>query len=77
MLKWRNRLDYQNQPKIASWGLQVWFAKYRAVNLRFKVNTRMVQLKARILPPPKVLYASNEEARPKNGSWNVRDQRVS
>ncbi|RSH92939.1 hypothetical protein EHS25_008385 [Saitozyma podzolica] len=58
VLKWRQELDHSNQAKIREWGLQV--------------NTNMVQLQARVLPAPRVLYANNVDARVDKGMWNLR-----
>ncbi|WRT64136.1 uncharacterized protein IL334_001065 [Kwoniella shivajii] len=55
---WRKELAYEKQPKIAAWGLQV--------------KRDMVQLQARILPPPRVIYKNNLAARPDDGGWNLR-----
>ncbi|WWD17893.1 hypothetical protein CI109_102338 [Kwoniella shandongensis] len=55
---WRTELAYEKQSKIAAWGLQV--------------NTSMVQVKARILPPPRIVYARGTEARALDGGWNLK-----
>ncbi|WVW82289.1 hypothetical protein I302_104295 [Kwoniella bestiolae CBS 10118] len=58
---WRAELAYENQDKIKAWGLQV--------------NKKMVQLKARILPPPRVLYGNQLAVRPNDGSWGLQGKR--
>ncbi|KAK4686283.1 eukaryotic translation initiation factor 2C, partial [Tremellales sp. Uapishka_1] len=58
--QWRSELAYEKQPKIKAWGLQV--------------NTTPVQVKARILSPPKVMYAHGNDARATLGSWNLRNK---
>ncbi|BEI91628.1 uncharacterized protein CcaverHIS019_0404480 [Cutaneotrichosporon cavernicola] len=59
ILKWRERLAHETQPKIAKWGLQV--------------NRSMVQLDARVLNPPEVKYGGHRTMRPQAGSWNLRN----
>jgi eukaryotic translation initiation factor 2C len=36
----------------------------------------MVQVKARILAPPRILYGRNMDARAAEGSWNLRGKTV-
>ncbi|KAK8865920.1 hypothetical protein IAR55_001068 [Kwoniella newhampshirensis] len=55
---WRAELAYEKQAKIAAWGLQV--------------NTSMIQVRARILPPPRIVYAKGNEVRALDGGWNLR-----
>jgi eukaryotic translation initiation factor 2C len=43
-MEWRKRLDYDKLPKIKAWGLDI--AK------------DMMQVKARVLPPPTVQYGA-------------------
>ncbi|WVQ85375.1 hypothetical protein IAT38_007540 [Cryptococcus sp. DSM 104549] len=59
--EWRAELAYEKQAKLAAWGLQV--------------NTSMVQVQARILPAPPVVYAGNAIARPMDGGWNLRGKK--
>ncbi|OCF55470.1 hypothetical protein L486_06954 [Kwoniella mangroviensis CBS 10435] len=54
---WRAELAHESQDKIRAWGLQV--------------SKRMVQLEARILPPPRVLYRNRAQAIPNDGSWGL------
>lgn len=89
VLKWRQELDHSNQAKIHAWGLQVSGGVHPAVqtkrsgrypnawSLTLQVNTNMVQLQARVLPAPKVLYANNVDATVDKGMWNLRGKQVS
>ncbi|WVR05874.1 hypothetical protein IAU60_002900 [Kwoniella sp. DSM 27419] len=61
VMRWRAELDHDRQAKIAAWGLQV--------------NNQMVQVNARILPPPQIVY-SNSTATPLDGGWNLRGSRL-
>lgn len=36
-----------------------------------------MKVPARILPAPSVMYARNQDARPTDGSWNLRGKEVS
>nr|XP_018267308.1 uncharacterized protein I303_01293 [Kwoniella dejecticola CBS 10117]OBR89466.1 hypothetical protein I303_01293 [Kwoniella dejecticola CBS 10117] len=58
---WRAELAHEKQAKIAAWGLQV--------------NKKMIQLQARILPPPRVSYADGTGIVPRDGTWNLRGKR--
>jgi hypothetical protein len=44
--------------------------------LTLQVNRSMVQVKARILAPPRILYGRNMDARAAEGSWNLRGKTV-
>ncbi|WWC86242.1 uncharacterized protein L201_001115 [Kwoniella dendrophila CBS 6074] len=59
--QWRQELAHEKQSKIAAWGLQV--------------NKRMVELQARILPPPRVFYANGVSTKPDDGGWNLRGKK--
>lgn len=41
-----------------------------------KVNSKMFELQGRVLPPPRILYANNMDARASDGTWNLRGQKV-
>jgi eukaryotic translation initiation factor 2C len=43
-MEWRQRLDYDKLPKIKAWGLDV--------------SKVMMEVKARVLPPPTVHYGA-------------------
>jgi eukaryotic translation initiation factor 2C len=36
------------------------------------VNNKMMDVKARILPPPRLIYGSNRTMSPRDGKWNLR-----
>ncbi|WVQ97314.1 hypothetical protein IAU59_004425 [Kwoniella sp. CBS 9459] len=55
---WRNELAYEKQEKIKQWGLQV--------------NRNLVDIRARILPPPRIMYGAGQTAMPNDGGWNLR-----
>ncbi|OCF39530.1 hypothetical protein I317_06689 [Kwoniella heveanensis CBS 569] len=56
--KWRSELAYEKQEKIRQWGLQV--------------NRNLVDIRARILPPPRIMYGAGRSAMPNDGGWNLR-----
>ncbi|ORY32296.1 Piwi domain-domain-containing protein [Naematelia encephala] len=60
--RWRAELAYERQVKIAAWGLEV--------------NKKLVELEARILAPPKILYKNDQNTRVFEGGWNVRDKQA-
>lgn len=41
-----------------------------------QVNSQMLKLTGRILPPPQVLYGGGQTAQLQNGSWNLRHNQV-
>lgn len=47
--EWRRVLNYENLPKLRSWGLEV--------------NTKMMQVEARVLNPPPVTYKGGKTLR--------------
>ncbi|KAK1921573.1 eukaryotic translation initiation factor 2C 2 [Papiliotrema laurentii] len=55
---WRGKLDYHNLPKVRAWGVEV--------------QTKMMEIGARVLPPPNVLYGSGKTARAQFGGWNLK-----
>jgi len=42
-----------------------------------QINKQLMKVPARILPAPSVMYARNQDARPTDGSWNLRGKEVS
>lgn len=50
---WRSKLDYNNLPRSKTWGVQI--------------NDQMMEVDARVLPPPVVLYGGNQRTQPRNG----------
>lgn len=63
IMNWRRELAYEKQQKVAAWGIEI--------------NPQMMNIEARVLPPPAVLYAGGQDARANNGSWSLRGKRVS
>jgi eukaryotic translation initiation factor 2C len=47
-------LDYNNLPKAKAWGVQI--------------EDHMMEVNARVLPPPTVLYGNNQRQIPRLGS---------
>jgi hypothetical protein len=41
-----------------------------------QVNRKMLEVDARLLPPPQVLYANGKGAEVADGNWNLRGKRV-
>ena len=76
ILQWRAELKYEQQPKIAQWGLQVRHTSNSGCASHEQVNTKLIQLNARVLPPPRVMYGSNRRTEPQDGSWNIRGNQV-
>ena len=74
---WRKKLNYEGQPKVAAWGLEASFDVDFLPDSSWKVNKEMIKLKARILPAPRVLYAQDRHALPRDGGWNIRGMKVS
>ncbi len=75
---WRAELAYERQAKLAAWDLE---ASLDAIEVPAgidlgQVNSRMVQVEARVLSPPKVLYKGST-AMPSQGSWDIRRRQVS
>ena len=61
---WRSELAYERQNKIKMWGLQI--------------NKNLIQLQARVLPPPRILYDQGKaEVQASEGGWNIRGNKVS
>lgn len=50
--QWRQRLSYDELPKLRAWGL--------------RVNDQMMEVSARVLPPPMVVYKTGS-SRAANG----------
>jgi eukaryotic translation initiation factor 2C len=42
-----------------------------------QINKQLMKVPARILAAPSVMYARNQDARPTDGSWNLRGKEVS
>lgn len=40
-----------------------------------EVDPRMMQVKARVLPEPDVIYGQNKVEKPRDGSWNMKDKK--
>jgi eukaryotic translation initiation factor 2C len=78
IIKWRQELAYEQQDKIRAWGLQVSYLLFdpqqRADG---QIKKQLMKVPARILPAPSVMYARNQDARPTDGSWNLRGKEVS
>ncbi|WWC59473.1 uncharacterized protein I303_102029 [Kwoniella dejecticola CBS 10117] len=55
---WRRRLDYTNMPKVKAWGVQI--------------NKKMMEMGARVLNPPNILYGGNKTLRANFGAWNLK-----
>ncbi|WWC86888.1 uncharacterized protein L201_001767 [Kwoniella dendrophila CBS 6074] len=55
---WRTKLDYSNLPKLKAWGVEV--------------NTKMMNIPARVLMPPNVLYGGNKSIKANFGGWNLK-----
>ena len=77
--KWRQELAYEQQDKIRAWGLQVSYAFLHVPGQQVdnQINKQLMKVPARILPAPSVMYARNQDARPTDGSWNLRGKEVS
>lgn len=60
IMKWREKLAHEKQPKIADWGLLV--------------NKNMVKVQARVLSAPQVKY-NHRVIQPREGKWNLRGLR--
>jgi len=75
---WRTELAYERQAKIAAWGLKVRLPLHEAfARLTLFTDQQEPGLQARVLPPPRVLYANDIDARASDGAWNLRGKRVS
>jgi hypothetical protein len=74
VMAWRKELNYENQKKIAAWGLQVSDTLY--TTNRLQVNQNMVEINARVLSSPDIQYR-NTTTRVENGQWRLRGSRVS
>ncbi|WVR04637.1 hypothetical protein IAU60_001648 [Kwoniella sp. DSM 27419] len=55
---WRQKLNYQNLPKLKAWGVQV--------------QPAMMQIPARVLQAPPVVYADKKSVGAGGGSWRLR-----
>ncbi|KIY33612.1 argonaute [Cryptococcus gattii E566] len=55
---WRQKLNYENLPKLKAWHLQV--------------QSQMMSVPARVLPPPAINYAGNQSLRANFGGWNLK-----
>ncbi|ODN82180.1 hypothetical protein L202_02471 [Cryptococcus amylolentus CBS 6039] len=58
IMAWRQKLDYDNLPKLKAWGVQV--------------AREMMTVQARVLNAPSVLYGGNKNLRVAFGSWNMK-----
>lgn len=56
--QWRNKLDFNNQPKLKEWGLEV--------------HKDMMDVDARVLQAPKVTYKNNKQLNCQFGGWNLK-----
>lgn len=56
---WRRIRRYENNEKLRNWELEV--------------EQRPAEMKARVLPPPRLVYRN--DAQPRDGAWNLRGQR--
>ncbi len=78
-IKWREELAYEEQSKIRAWGLEVIITAM--IMGRFaqlpQFNTAMIKIQARLLDPPRILYANNADASARDGSWRLGGHRVS
>jgi len=75
---WRTELAYERQAKIAAWGLKVRLPLHEAfARLTLFTDQQEPGLQPRVLPPPRVLYANDIDARASDGAWNLRGKRVS
>jgi eukaryotic translation initiation factor 2C len=78
IIKWRQELAYEQQDKIRAWGLQVSYLLFDTQQRADgQINKQLMKVPARILPAPSVMYARNQDARPTDGSWNLRGKEVS
>lgn len=67
--RWRKELAYEEQPKVQAWGLEVSYRLPSTAKAHFfQVNREMVQLRARVLDPPRIMYAGNQDARAYEGA---------
>jgi len=48
-MAWRNKLKYEALPKVKSWNIEI--------------NTAMMKVEARVLPPPAITYGANKTHR--------------
>ncbi|WVQ98061.1 hypothetical protein IAU59_005183 [Kwoniella sp. CBS 9459] len=55
---WRQRLNYNNLPKLKAWGVEV--------------KPSMMSIPARVLNPPNILYGNSKSIRANFGSWNMK-----
>ncbi|GFZ47745.1 hypothetical protein JCM24511_05492 [Saitozyma sp. JCM 24511] len=55
---WRSKLDYNNLPRSKTWGVQI--------------NDQMMEVDARVLPPPVVVYGGSQRTQPRNGAWTLK-----
>ncbi|WVQ76034.1 hypothetical protein IAR50_005670 [Cryptococcus sp. DSM 104548] len=58
IMAWRQKLNYENLPKLKAWGIQV--------------ARDMLTVQARVLNAPAVLYGGNKRLRAAFGSWNMK-----
>ncbi|KAJ2997992.1 hypothetical protein HDV02_004994 [Globomyces sp. JEL0801] len=58
----KNSLKYEKNPYMDSFGLQV--------------GTEMMDVRARVLPSPKVVFRNNQSANGSDGSWNLRNLKL-
>ena len=52
------------------------YIKARSSSADDKVNREMIEVPARVLPPPKVNYGQGRSINPDSGSWNIRGNQV-
>ena len=75
--KWPKILEHEKEEKIKAWGLEVSKASHHLMPTThgFQINTKMLKLDARVLPPPEVLYKQGRTM-VRDGSWNMRHNQV-